>query len=955
MPTTYIEKNMPTTYIEKNMPTTYIEKDSPTTISPYEEGEIPTTYIEKNTLKTILTTYIEKDIPTTYIEKDSPTIIQTTYIEKVTPTTILTTYIKMETLTTNIEIINYNETNEKNYTKNIKCKESSYESSVFNLCISCNIELNYFPAYFPKDDFLHGFTECYNNKTKPINFYFDNSEKKFKPCFETCGTCNEGGNEDNNNCLTCEINFIKKPDYEDTTNCVTKCNYNYYYTPYGQYKCTNNSNCPEEANIYIKDIKKCTNQCKKEVKYIFQYSGQCLENCPKDTLPNEENICIDINLDTCSKSESEINLQEFLTSGGVDINAKNYAKEFGYTKKHVSLYYNDIYSIILYKDMQCIEELSINMPKIEFGDCYSKIKEKLDPPTNDELIIALVEKSNGIKKPTITNYFYHPETGNKIDYEALCKDEEVVIKESVLSQLKNTSLDLNSLLYLTNQNIDIFNLSDAFFTDLCYHFDSPNGKDAPLSERIKLYYPNITLCAKGCISKGVNFSTLESICFCKFNDIMNNEIIEDNVFFQNTIGEVAQLINSSNILVLACYKDIFNIEYFKKGTGGFIIMILIIIEIIFTLIFLIKDMGVIRVYLYNLTENFIKYISKRKKESINNSKIFIERFKNKAPPKKKIKKSSKALNLDINKNIKKEKDKKKIIHDENNAKSINTYKSVAKLTHKIVNFQTSSNLLIKQKKIKNKQDKSCILTTLEKEKKRHGNINIEEYLKPNYDDMEYDDAIKVDHRDFCQFLIAKLMQKQIIMYTFYNKENLNPLSIKIILLSLNIDLYFVINGLFFNENYIAIIFNSEEEETFFSFFPRSISRFFYSVLVGLIIGIIIDCIFIEEKRIKRILLREKEDLLRLKYEISIITKSIKKRYTFFSFISLFITIFSWYYVSCFNNTYPGVKIEWIKSSIAIILIMQILSFLIVFLQSILRSLSFKYKIEKLYKFKQLIS
>ena len=252
---------------------------------------------------------------------------------------------------------------------------------------------------------------------------------------------------------------------------------------------------------------------------------------------------------------------------------------------------------------------------------------------------------------------------------------------------------------------------------------------------------------------------------------------------------------------------------------------------------------------------------------------------------------------------------------------------------------------------KNEQDS---LTKLLEAKNLCGGIEMEEYLKPSLDELEFDDAIKLDKRDFCEYLVEKLKEKQIIMNTFYNKENLLPMSIKIVLLLLNIDLYFVVNGLFFNEEYLSQLFNSKEEETFFSFLPRSISRFFYAIIVGIIAGIIVDCIFIEEKKVRKTFLREKDDPMQLKYEISVTVKSIKTRYLVFIFISFFIAVISWYYVSCFNNTYPGVRVEWIKSSVVIILIMQILSILNAFLQAILRSLSFHYKSESLFKAKSFL-
>ena len=200
-------------------------------------------------------------------------------------------------------------------------------------------------------------------------------------------------------------------------------------------------------------------------------------------------------------------------------------------------------------------------------------------------------------------------------------------------------------------------------------------------------------------------------------------------------------------------------------------------------------------------------------------------------------------------------------------------------------------------------------------------FNMDEYFITNLDDMDYDDVIKNDKRTFCVFLIERLKKKVMVVDTFYNKNNIRPISIKILLLLLNIDLYFVINGLFFNEEYIIELYHLEEEDTFFSYIPRSINRFFYATMVSAIVAIIIDCIFIEEKKLKRILLREKGDFMELRYKISLMVKSIKKRYIIFIIVCFVISIFSWYYVSCFNNVYKGVKLEWIKSSITIIIIM----------------------------------
>jgi hypothetical protein len=356
--------------------------------------------------------------------------------------------------------------------------------------------------------------------------------------------------------------------------------------------------------------------------------------------------------------------------------------------------------------------------------------------------------------------------------------------------------------------------------------------------------------------------------------------------------------------ILQCYKDVFRKKYIIKNVGGFIIIVIIFIEIIFTIIFLAIDKINIIKYIYNLSEFYIIFLS----DNIYNS------IKINFPPKKHI-------------NIKK-----------NNRKK-----------HKKNNFEEnySNNVISTQK--------DDVFISNKKEKKKNENIDFNEYLKTDYDDLDFDSALKLDQRSFCEYYSDKLIEKQILVDTFYTKDNLRPRSIKILLFLLNLNLYFVVNGLFFSEEYISELYFSNEEETFFSYFPRSIGRFFYATLVGVVIGFIIDCIFVDEKKVKRIFLREKENTMYLRYEISLIAKQINKRYIIFIVICFFISIISWYYLSCFNNVYPGVRNEWIKSSITIFLIMQILSIIFVLIETIIRSLSFKCKSEKIYKLKKFFS
>ena len=80
-----------------------------------------------------------------------------------------------------------------------------------------------------------------------------------------------------------------------------------------------------------------------------------------------------------------------------------------------------------------------------------------------------------------------------------------------------------------------------------------------------------------------------------------------------------------------------------------------------------------------------------------------------------------------------------------------------------------------------------------------------------------------------------------------------------------------------------------------------------------------------------------------------ILKSIKNRYLLFIIISFIISLISLVHIFCFNIVYYHTMKEWIAFSLIIILSIQIGSFLISLIQTVIRFISFKYKSEKLFK------
>ena len=233
-------------------------------------------------------------------------------------------------------------------------------------------------------------------------------------------------------------------------------------------------------------------------------------------------------------------------------------------------------------------------------------------------------------------------------------------------------------------------------------------------------------------------------------------------------------------------------------------------------------------------------------------------------------------------------------------------------------------------------------------------INIKEFIKTDPDDMDYDEAIRLDKRTYCEYFWERIKSQIIILSTFLKYEFLKPIPIKIILLILNIDLYLIINGLFFNENYISDLLN-KESETVGAFVMRIIDRIITITIAGVIINYIIEFFFVEESKIRKIFKREKENVIVLKYDIIQLIKNTYKRYNIFIIISSVIMLFSLYYIFCFNNVYPCIKSEWLKSSIIIICIMQILlPIVLCFLDTSIRFISFRCKSERLFRLSALL-
>ena len=577
------------------------------------EGEVFTSLPAEKDLTTI--PQIETTIPkiiSTLPNLETTVIYTTTITQETTIPEIKTTFPKIETTFTEIEttvwesIMTMTKESDTEYPSEELCKDNN--KIYYNGNCICDINKGYYSINSKLT-----LNKCYKKNEIPINTYFNDTIKAYEFCYKTCKTCLKGGNFYENNCIDCDINYIKEPK-KDSTNCVNNCKYLYFYNSLNQYSCTEDEQCPEESSLIVRIKDKCVNKCSNDETNKYQYNGECLSSCPINTEAKRYNICQIIDINKCSTSDYILDLDETIKQENVKLAAKNYANEFYYTINHITRFLSKNFTMVLYKNSSCIKQLNLDTTKIEYDSCITQIKIDNNIQTNEDIIIAVIDILSE-DKPITSFGFFNSKTGEKLDASKSCSDKSVIMYENILNILN----DPLALKLLEEQNINIFDLEDNFYRDICFHFDSPNGKDATLQDRIKKFFPNITLCNQGCKNKGINMTTMEAQCECTFQDLLsnnlfNNDIIGDNVLIKEALNEIMEMASNLNLEILACYKDVFNFKYFKKNIGGFIILSFIFIQIAcFIYYYLIAYKKLIK-NLYSLTEQYIK--SKRNKSSI---------------------------------------------------------------------------------------------------------------------------------------------------------------------------------------------------------------------------------------------------------------------------------------------------------------------------------------------------
>ena len=223
---------------------------------------------------------------------------------------------------------------------------------------------------------------------------------------------------------------------------------------------------------------------------------------------------------------------------------------------------------------------------------------------------------------------------------------------------------------------------------------------------------------------------------------------------------------------------------------------------------------------------------------------------------------------------------------------------------------------------------------------------LKEYINPEFDEDDFEEVLDKDKRTFFDFLTERSFKNQIFIKTFYIKHIFMPLVIKIMILILFIELYFVISALFYSQNYLSDRFFSDEKEGFLTFVSKRIGEIILTLIICGIIQCLCSYFFEMDDHLKGIF--KNKIKLELDSALSEFIKKVKRNYIILISICIAFTIFSFFYIASFNVVYPYIKSEWAKCSVLIFILMQIFNLLSSLLGTCCRYLSIKCKNAKLF-------
>ena len=574
-------------------------------------------------------------------------------------------------------------------------------------------------------------------------------------------------------------------------------------------------------------------------------------------------------------------------------------------------------SLIIKKSHEYVEESTVN---INFLECEKRLRKNL--PENTELRIVqlnIVQKDEKSLTDQVEYKVY--DENNKVIDLSPCSDIIIPI-EYELTDL--SSLDLENILKFADLGVDVFNIKDEFFNDICRPYsDSDANSDMVLSDRVSDIYQNFSVCGDGCEYSSFNIESLSFNCDCKVKQEMSAEPEKGN-FAESITGAFLY----SNFGAIKCYKLFFSLEGKLDNIGFWIISSMILGHIPIYILYFLNKINPIKNFLkkemenkgyidnienkiesqeeiinYSTTEkekfqpdifkkrkNIRKSKKRKKKEEDNNINNNINNKNNNNYPPKKVKE------IDLEKfqnakekgilNVNNKKNKKYIIF---NKRKINNLIAESK-ENEVLNLnslKTSTNGSIKNKEVTNSESlKNKEITRtgsfknkdeiekdkikeIKKDNEEHLIIinaqNTNKYIPPtsnyNLNNYTYEEAIIYEKRSYPKIFFIFLMSTEKVLNTFVYKQPLELKPLRISMFLFNLSCDISLNAFFYLSDNISDKYHYEGSNQFLFSLTNNIVISLVSTVISFILIFFFQSLSQSTEKITKIFKNE-EDLMK---------------------------------------------------------------------------------------------
>ncbi len=423
--------------------------------------------------------------------------------------------------------------------------------------------------------------ECYSYQFEYNNYCYNDCPKDKYKLFRN-----------RNNCDECIPNYKFLNDRNSKLkNCYQNCNLYYFFDEAKQYFCT--FSCPIKYEKLIESKGKCVDDCKNDEEYIYEFNNYCFKECPENTkIYLEEKQC----LENCKSNQIEYKMRcynelpndtyNLFENGNIVMNngtnfedilnniiLSAYTAEEG---KSLVIQRPDevVYHVTNSKnELKLLKNLSNNINNIsiiDLGDCEAILRKEYHINENDSLIFIKNEyKSTKVSEKKVEFEVYEPYNKTKLNL-SIC--DETSINLYIPMELS----EINKQIYeqMKESGYDMFNLDGPFYQDVCTPFDSPNGTDILLSDRIDYIYNNDdTACQSNCEFSHYSIESKYINCSCSTKKDSNDGNKKTDKFTAKKIYEsFYDILKYSNYDIIKCFNIIADLKIITINIGSLIVI-----------------------------------------------------------------------------------------------------------------------------------------------------------------------------------------------------------------------------------------------------------------------------------------------------------------------------------------------------------------------------------------------